>query len=64
MTQEQAENLLQERTNEIQQDAHAFVEEMMKHTRASYQDVMNVYLFSKIAALELHIEALTSTRKG
>ncbi len=61
---EEATKLLQDRVEAIQKDAHEFIDEIGKESSASYQDLMNIYLFSKIAALELHIESLTKQQES
>jgi len=47
----------------MQEDCHKIVEEVMKSSKASYQDATNVFIFHKLAKLELMIQELKDSKK-
>ena len=50
-----------DRGDDIQKKCHAYVEQVLKEKpNVGYQDATNVYLFHKIAELELMVEKLGS----
>lgn len=50
--------------NEIQADCHAAVESIRSHTKGcSYADAVNVWLFRKLAALEIRLRQMEAAIK-
>ena len=50
--------------NEIQADCHAAVESVRAHTKGcSYADAVNVWLFRKLAALEIRLRQMDAVKK-
>ena len=59
----EATNVLQKRTEEIQKESHDFIEHMMNlNPNLVYQDTLAIFLYAKIAALELHIEKIIKSK--
>lgn len=56
-------NELERKTESLQKSCHLAVTKMINQTNASYQDCTNVWMFTKLAELELIIQDLQS-KKG
>jgi hypothetical protein len=58
------EKLIQEKAEEFQNECHSVVELIKSNTSVDYADATNVWIFRKLAEMQLEIDALKKVQRG
>lgn len=58
------EKLIQEKAEEFQDECHSLVGLIKSNTSVGYEDATNVFIFRKLAELQIEIDTLKKNQRG